>query len=591
MLAAIVAAAPVSVRASLNKTALTLDDELTLTVTVDGAAGNVMPQLPSLPAFNVYSRATSTQIFNGHSVTTFQYIMVPRFVGQVTIGPIAVTYGGQTYQTEPMQVTIYRSAAQPAATPATQSATTPATAQPAVSKPVAQAPASLPALERALYNQAVKKTGQTYFMVAAVSNKTPYANQTFTLAVRFYFSTPFSGSAPYTAPTISNLFLEEIGRTDGRQTIGNTSYDYIEVRYGAVGVTEGKATIGPAKISYVPLSSRGFSIFSMFSASMEDPKTVQSNSISLDIRPVPQQDQPSTFYGAVGSGYTLTASLDRHEVEAGDAVNLTVKVNGPGNLKATHDLKLPKLPNFKTYDVVSSAGAVVEKGALQSYKIFKTVLVPVSSGEYTIPPLSWSYYDPSLSQYRTLKTEPLTLQVTPASKADSGFDFRSHSDLNGGVQTLGQDIRYLKNDLAPQSTDWLSRLSAWDSASAVALVLLILSAVIAWVKRKTPASHIALSKARTQLKKARTEQDIADALSLYLQIKYNIHTSSLPLRQVQDELKARKCPQILVDHFTDLWQQLEAARFAPVAVREQGFANLTQQATEILHQLDKGVRK
>ena len=48
-------------------------------------------------------------------------------------------------------------------------------------------------------------------------------------------------------------------------------------------------------------------------------------------------------------------------MEAGEAVNLTVNVNGPGNLKPTSDLKLPSLPGFKVYDVASSAGTVPNK--------------------------------------------------------------------------------------------------------------------------------------------------------------------------------------------------------------------------------------
>ena len=46
--------AQVNLTAFTDKTDLALDDELTLTVQVSGASGTmVMPQLPSLPAFNV----------------------------------------------------------------------------------------------------------------------------------------------------------------------------------------------------------------------------------------------------------------------------------------------------------------------------------------------------------------------------------------------------------------------------------------------------------------------------------------------------------------------------------------------------------
>ena len=592
------ATAAVSVRASVNKTALTLDDELILTITVDGAARNVTPQLPSLPAFNVYSRNTSTQIINGHMTTTFDYIMMPRFPGKVTIDPISITYAGNTYQTNPIQITVYRSATQAKANPASNKSAS-QTARVVSSTPaqvantaedIKPASASMPALERNLYNLAAQNARQPYFVIAAVDNLQPYVNQTATLAVRFYYSRPFAGSAPYTAPTISNLFLDEIGRSDGQQVLGNTSYTYTEIRYGITGVTAGKAQIGAAKVSYVPMEQRALSIFSIFTNADEE-KTIQSKPIALNIRAVPSQEQPHSFYGAVGSDYSITASVDRTQVEAGDAINLTIKVNGTGNLKATTDLKLPSLPGFRSYEVVSSAGIVTTGKTLKSYKVFKTVLVPLSSGQYTIPSIFWSYYDPLQKQYLTIKTQPISLQVTPASSVDTGFDFRAHADSTGGIQTLGQDIHYIKDTPFTQNMGWLSQVSTWNLASILALCALCVTAILSWVRKKTPNSHLALPKAKALLRKAQTEENIANALSTYLQIRYGIHTASLPLRQIQEELKAHNCTNAQLAQFANLWQQLEAARFAPASSKNEGVTPLVKQALQLITQLDKGARK
>ena len=94
------AMAQVSLTASVNKTALALDDEITLTVEIRGASGNmIMPQLPSLPAFNVYSREVEQSTVNGNTTTVFRYVMLPRFVGKTSIGEVSFTYDGKTYKT------------------------------------------------------------------------------------------------------------------------------------------------------------------------------------------------------------------------------------------------------------------------------------------------------------------------------------------------------------------------------------------------------------------------------------------------------------------------------------------------------------
>ena len=449
----------------------------------------------------------------------------------------------------------------------------------------------MPLLERTLYNLAAQHQDQDYFMVSAVSNKSPYANQTFTLAVRFYYARPFNGSAPYTAPSITNLFLEEMGRSDGNQKIGTRNYAYIEIRYAATAVTPGQAEIGPASIQYIPGGRLDVSIFDrMFAALGQEPELAKTTPIRLTIKSVPEEEKPKSFYGAVGTQYTISAALDRDRVEAGEAVNLTVKVNGPGNLKPTSDLVLPNLPGLKVYDTVASSNATPENGVLKSYKIFKTVLVPTSSGQYTIPALPWSYYDPTAKEYRTIRTQPLTLSVDPASKTQTGFDFRAHTDLGNGVTQLGQDIRYVKNTLFPAQTDWLIGLSALNLVTYIALAVLVLAGIFALLDKQTLAGKKALVQLRARLKHPANEQDVADALSDYLQIKYNIHTASLPLRDITAALQGKGCSGVLLQQFATLWQKLDAARFAPQALRSQNTKELAQQALSLITRMDKGGR-
>ena len=579
----------VSITASVNKTSITLEDELSLTVTIEGAAGEIAPQLPSMPAFNVYQRSFVQQTNNFHITTTYQYVLLPRFPGKTTIGPITLNYGNKTYKTDPISVTVYRSPRQPAQTK-TRNTTSTATQKKA--KQYAQAPADMPALEKDLYNRAARLGHKDYFMVAAVSDKTPYANQTITLAVRFYYARPFMGTAPYTAPAINNLFMEEIGRSEGRQIIDGKTYIYTEIRYSLSGVTATEASIGPASIKYVPETRLNLSMFDkMFATMGQEPQTVQSNSISLQIRPVPTFAQPKSFYGAVGSGYTVSATVDREEVEAGDAINLTVKVNGPGNLKPTSDLKLPTIAGFKTYDVVSTSGMVPTNGELRSYKIFKTVLVPAASGTYSIPSLPWSFFDPDTHDYRTIYTEPISVKVTPSTQADAGFDFSNQQDLGNGFRQLGRDILYLKSNLNTDTDSFLSKIGKMNWLIYIALIALGLCGLFAFADKKTLAQKHALAKAKAQLKNAYHEEVISDTLSTYLQVRYQVNTGSLPLREISAALKQKSCPSALIERFEVLWQKLDAARFAPVDMQGEGTHELAAQALELIKDMDKESKK
>ena len=569
--------AQVNLTAFTDKTDLALDDELTLTVQVSGASGTmVMPQLPSLPAFNVYSREAAQSTVNGKSTLQFRYIMMPRFVGNTTIGPVTFKYGGKTYQTQPINIRIYRNSPPSTASPA----------QPRVATSGTQAARNvenLPPLERELATRAYAHAHEPYFIVAAVSNKKPYVNEPFTLAVRFYYSQAFY-DAPYQNPTVSNLFMEETDSAQGQQTIQNTIYRYEEKRYRLWGASAGEASISGASVSFRPGSSP-LSVFDRFfgGAAVEPEQTVSSKPMKLSIQPVPTAGKPASFYGAVGTGYTFSAKLDRDQTEAGDAVTWSATVQGPGNLKSTTDLIFPTLDGISAYPAAPQAG-FLPNNKNRSYKVFKAELVPSSSGTYTLPALTWSYFDPKTTTYKTLHTQPITLSVSPSTRAEKQVDFSDTPSHNNGVQTLGSDIRYVRDDPTP-SRSWLAQVSAWKWMHALVLLWLATAIFTASIGRRTAAKKHAYLHAKNQLKKANTYEAVSDALATYVLAKFSLSTASLPLKDIITALKKKHVSVPTLEQFSSLWKDLEAARFAPQTAAD--VATLAQRASTLLKALEE----
>ncbi len=570
------ALAQVTMTASVDKNALTLDDELTLTVRITGVSGNlIMPQLPSLPAFNVYSREVEQNTVNEKTTLEFRYVMLPRFAGPATIGAVTFNYDGKTYKTSPLSVRIYRTAQ---SMPAKQKNTRAQT--------VERADPSLPPLEASLANQAYARGNENYFLVAAVSNKTPYVNEPFTLAVRFYYSQPFY-EAPYQKPSVTNLFMQSMGTAQGSQSIGGILYRYEEQRYQLAAAAPGEGFIGPAVVRYQTGSSPLSAFDRLFGgAAVSEEKTAQSAPITVNIRPVPATGKPASFYGAVGEGYTLSAAADPVQVEAGEAVNVTLMVKGPDNLKSTGDVTFPPMAGFKLYPAAPESGTLPSgNNQARGYKTFKTVLVPAASGVYVIPSVKWSYFNPKTKQYATLASNPIQLTVTPSTKTESGFNF-AQATAPTGLQTLQSDVRYLKTAYAPKPGP-LARLSAWSKLNALFLGILALGALFASVGRKSIAQKRAYATAKSALKKAASEEQVADAVSKYLQEKLKISTGSLPLKSILNALKQRGVKPSTAEAFSLLWQRLDAARFAPSASGAHSATNLSTQAQDVLKLLEE----
>ncbi len=570
--------AQVQLSAFTDKTDLALDDELTLTVHVSGVSGNmVMPQLPSLPAFNVYSRQAAQSTVNGRTTLSFKYLMMPRFVGSTTIGPVTFKYGGKTYKTDPIPVRIYKSASGVPTAPKNPAA-------PAATSVADTDLSQLPPLERELATRAYAHIGQPYFMVAAVNTKKPYVNEPFTLGVRFYYSQPFY-EAPYQNPSVSNLLIEELPSAQGQQTIQNTLYRYEEKRYRLTGVSAGKARVGAASVTYHAGSMSGSLFDRLFGgAAVSAPQTVSSAPLDITVKPVPAQGKPASYYGAVGTGYTMQAKLDRQQTQAGEAVTFSVTVQGPGNLKTTADLELPQITGLTAYPAAPQADYLPDNTA-RSYKTFKTVLVPASSGTYTIPAVAWSYFDPQAAAYKTLYTQPLTLTVLAAKHTATQLDFSTATPPGSGIETIGNDIHYVLAAPAPAPALW-ARMSSWKWAHILAFVWLAICIFMASIGKKTAANKQAYLHAKNKLKKATTYENISDTLADYLLAKFNISTARLPLKDMLLALEKRRVPAPLCQAFAALWKELESARFAPSAGNSPDVTPFTARAADILKQLE-----
>lgn len=569
-------AAQTTMTASVDKDALTLDDELTLTVRITGVSGNlVMPQLPSLPAFNVYSREVQQNSVNGDTTLEFRYVMLPRFVGQTSIGAVTFNYNGKTYKTAPISVRIYRTAQNlPAAKTASKKL------------PAQQADPNLPPLERNLANQAYLRANEKFFLVAAVSDYKPYVNEPFTLAVRFYYSQSFY-DAPYQKPAVTNIFMEDAGSSEGTQAIGGVMYRYTEQRYRLTAAAPGPASIGAATVKY----QTGSSPFSAFDrlfggAAVSEEHTASSSPITVTVRALPA-GKPASFYGAVGENYTISAQADPTHVEAGEAVNVTVTVQGPGGLKSTSDMTFPAMDGFKIYPAAPETGNLPSpNNAPRGYKTFKAVLVPSASGIYTVPSVKWSYFNPRTGAYKTIQTAPIQLTVSPATKTASGFNFAASAPAATGIQTLGSDVRYLKTEYAPEP-GVLDKLAGMQHLHWAFLALLAAGALFALVGQKSLAQKRAYTAARARLKKAFSEEEVADAVADYLQQKFNISTGSLPLKTIVETLRTKGVKPSAAEAFSLLWQRLDAARFAPGEPGAQSVLDLSAQARDVLKLLEE----
>ena len=282
------------------------------------------------------------------------------------------------------------------------------------------------------------------------------------LMVTVYFSLQngvrLSQEVQFTPPTFPGFSATAV-KEQNAYNKGN--YQVQEIRYILTAQEEGNMTIRPshAKVGLVDRSRRD--IFGMTFGT----KWVQTVSNSLEIEVLPQEKESDL----VGD-FTIDASIDAQEVKANKPVNLTVKIEGKGNLE---NFEFPKyeIDGVTVYSDEAKVETKVINGALHS--TYSKSFAFISGEDFTIPSRSFSMLTPSDHEIKALKIKAYDITI----KADSSTAASSSKPHTAGVvQTKMAQPAEVKEVIVEKQVE-VKSVAWWMLAAAFALGVLFMIAL------------------------------------------------------------------------------------------------------------------
>ena len=157
-----------------------------------------------------------------------------------------------------------------------------------------------------------------------------------------------------------------------------------------------------------------------------------TQAMQIEVIPLPKVDQPESFSGAVGN-FNLQVFADKERSELGEPVTVSIKIVGEGNFSRINGPELPKSSQWRSYkpdSVMKTDGSNPLRGA----KRFDYIMIPLELGQLAIPPIEFSYLDPSSASYVTLQTPAFAVEVIPSS--NSATVAMSASDTDNSLPLL-----------------------------------------------------------------------------------------------------------------------------------------------------------
>ena len=347
-------------------------------------------------------------------------------------------------------------------------------------------------------------SGKDLFLKVIPSKKTAYVGEQVVLTYKLYTKVPVSSVSLSKMPSYAGFWTKDISDNSGtlRQSseyVNGIEYTTAEIqKVVIVPQRSGKLALDPmtmecvAQIRTERSNNRSMDPFEAF---FNDPffnrnivnvkKELSSQSITLDVKNLPENGKPASFAGAVGN-YTFKSDIDKTSLRTNEAVTITLTVSGTGNVEL---LQMPTPvfpPDFEVYDPKITTNVNDNANGLSGTKKAEYLVIPRRAGSFTIPAVEFSFFNPSSESYQTFSSEPYQIEVAKGEGGEDGGGIYASSQED--IKYLGSDIRHImtgKAQLKPTHTTFF----ASPAYFAVFIALLLLFFILLFVLKKRERSE------------------------------------------------------------------------------------------------------
>ena len=510
-------------------------------------------------------RSSQVSIINGRrserSSYTFRLLLTGEQAGQYELGAIRVQADGQTYETQPVRITVRE-------TPATSA---------------------------------------YVFVELEVEPREVFVTQTFIATLRLGIRDveiggqrvemdPFRELIDYRASQFS-IFQGESGsqrrtwRTDpdGQKHL----FTVIELRKEVRADEVGELAVGPifVRVNYPTSLARGW--FNRYEVRESRKETARADAITVTVQAPPADGRPASYTGAIGR-YAMQVTASPTEVELGQPITLSIALRGQP-LEGVPSPDLAALPELVSRFDFSNDELVgqLESGA----KVFRRAVFPKQAGEQTIPPVQWSYFDVPSRAYHTLTSEPITINVNPP--APGATPLPGLAGITGSDQSAARNRQALTmaaGGMSPNYVDVAALLAQqqfvmtpvrWSVAGSAPVAWLAVTLLVrrrrrlrhdrGWARRRR-ARHRADQAVRAALAEAGPAPQLAslgDALTDFVLDRFNLSAGQRTAGELGALLTERGASAQLADELSAFLARCEAARYAPSTVDPAAVASAT----------------
>jgi hypothetical protein len=359
------------VKASLKESSIVEGDEAVFMIKASGSSIK-FPDIDEIEGYKIRGKSTNTNITykNGKKHKSFvrKYIFNPQ--KDLTIPSYKVLIGGKEVMTKPLKLT--------------------------VTKDMADANGTF------IFTQNIDKTSA-------------YVGEGILLTYMFKHKLNANLSdASFNSPKFDGFWAKKL-KAPPEKTDIDSGYKIYTMKYLLYPQRSGTLHIDAARMDLGLVRSKKRSYYSFQSIKR---KVIHSNELDIKVKDLPLGVE---LFG----DFSFSVVADKNQTKANEAVNLTITINGEGNVDDIDDFTL-NIPNATVYS--DKPEKLMQLKDDKSIILFKQKFAIVSDRNFTIPSLSLNFLDAKSGEVKRLESKEKMIEVINAKSISSPTKLEKATD-------------------------------------------------------------------------------------------------------------------------------------------------------------------
>ncbi len=579
-----------SFKASVDRTTIGLGQNLQVDFTFSNGdlnqlSGFTPPNFSNANLLSGPNESRSMQIINGQvsGSLTYSFIIHPSKIGKLRIGSASIKYKGKKLTSNSISVNVVKASSAPQTVPS----------------------------KAGISDQEIARN---VFIRAIPNKRNVIQGEQITVTYKLYTRLNISSPQISKLPNNKGFWAEEL---DTKPTIRFNYEMYKGQRYRSAVIKKvalfptksGKLTVTPfeLKIPVIVRKKRSTDLFddffndSFFGRAQTIEYLAKSNKVTINVAPLPAEGKPESFNGSVGK-FNIKATIDKQKVKTNEAISLKLTISGSGNIALLEIPKLKLPPGFEKYEPKTSQ-VINRKNIVSGKKTIEYLIVPRIPGEKIIPPIEFSYFDPSRMKYITKTTPSFKINIE---QSENDYANNTTGYSKEDIKLLSEDIRFIKTSFNLQKKKELQILTGWFWFAVIVPLLILIALIIIQKRQNKLLNDIGLLKfqraekiAKNKLKLAQkaieagNREDyytgLSQAIFGYLENKLNIQKSEFTKEKAINRLRELNVDERLIKKVEQISERCEFARFAPNSQSRQSEIELYDQTVSVIQELQNSI--